>query len=248
MARQASSSNLATRSYGNCPNGKRIRRTKGAVPTRACSMRKMTISLLTLLGLVLCLDTASAQNPLFGGGGSGGGGGGGSAPVGGGGGGGAAPSPSFSGAPPGHVGGHPPPRGYHPAPQSSPGMGQGNPLAPRYGGGPGIVQRQYRTTPHYQPRPQSQYQAGNPLSPHAQPQQHTSRIYMQRRIGVLGAHHQRYRYRRQGYTHFYGGWWYASPWWLESYSDYDYWSSVCADRWGYGTRRYYSCMAYYGFY
>jgi len=27
-------------------------------------------------------------------------------------------------------------------------------------------------------------------------------------------HGQRYSYRRPGYTHFYGGYWYASPWWL----------------------------------
>jgi hypothetical protein len=65
---------------------------------------------------------------------------------------------------------------------------------------------------------------------------------------VLGAHHRRYRHRRRGYTYFYGGWWYASPWWLSSYIDYDYWSDVCASRWGYYTPGYYSCMAYYGFY
>jgi hypothetical protein len=65
---------------------------------------------------------------------------------------------------------------------------------------------------------------------------------------ILGARHRRYRHRRHGFAHYYGGWWYASPWWLSAYSDYDYWSDVCGSRWGYGTRRYYSCMAYYGFY
>ena len=77
---------------------------------------------------------------------------------------------------------------------------------------------------------------------------HTARIYTQRRMKTFGSHHHRYRHRRRGYTYYLGGWWYAFPWWEESYSDYDYWSDICSSRWGFGTRRYYRCMAYYGFY
>jgi hypothetical protein len=65
---------------------------------------------------------------------------------------------------------------------------------------------------------------------------------------LSGKHHRRHRHRQHGYTYYYSGWWYASPWWLETYGDYDYWSGICAYRWGYGTGRYYWCMAYYGFY
>ena len=123
---------------------------------------------------------------------------------------------------------------------------------------PGIVQHQFRGTPQYRVSPrvvQHQYR-GTPqyrVSPgvvkHARLRQHTSRIYTQRRMqSHSGKHHRRHRHRQRGYAYYYGGWWYASPWWLGSYSDYDYWSDVCASRWGYGTPGYYSCMAYYGFY
>ena len=105
------------------------------------------------------------------------------------------------------------------------------------------VQPQYRGTPHYRTRGQGRFsQQVAPL------RQHANRTYLQRRMQVIGAHHHRYRHRRRGYAYYYGGWWYASPWWLSAYSDYDYWSDVCASRWGYGTDRYHSCMAFYGFY
>ena len=121
----------------------------------------------------------------------------------------------------------------------------------------GSVQHQYRAAPQYRVSPQTvqqQYRATRQrhVSPqvvqHAPLRQHTSKIYTQRRMQILGAHHPRHRHRQRGYAYYYGGWWYASPWWLESYSDYDYWSDVCGSRWGYYTPGYYSCMAYYGFY
>jgi len=63
-----------------------------------------------------------------------------------------------------------------------------------------------------------------------------------------GHNFHRYRSRRDGHHYYYRGWWYAFPWWFEGYSDYDYWSNVCAARWGYNTYRYYRCMRSYGFY
>lgn len=143
--------------------------------------------------------------------------------------------------------------------------------APQYHVSPRVVQHHYTATRQYRVIPHTvrhHYRAtSHRISPgvvqhqtrtrrrtvsrnvaHARLRQHTSRTYTHRRMLVLGAHHRRYRHRRHGYAYYYGGWWYASPWWLESYSDYDYWSDVCASRWGYYTRGYYSCMAYYGFY
>ena len=66
-----------------------------------------------------------------------------------------------------------------------------------------------------------------------------------------GAHYPRYRYRHRGYPYYYGGWWYAYPWWIDNgpyYNggDCDYWSNVCASQWGYGSDDYYGCMSYYG--
>lgn len=69
---------------------------------------------------------------------------------------------------------------------------------------------------------------------------------MQRRSGT---HHRRYRHRRQGYGHYYGGWWYALPWRLSepNYEGYcEYWSDRCALQWGYRTREYYGCMRHQG--
>lgn len=35
-------------------------------------------------------------------------------------------------------------------------------------------------------------------------------------------HGHRYRHRRHGYTHYYGGYYYAQPWWLPGYGGYGY--------------------------
>lgn len=128
--------------------------------------------------------------------------------------------------------------------------------APRIGRS--VVQHQYRAMPQHrisprvvqhQYRSRPQHRGSRTTVQHARLQQHTSRIYTQRRLkSVSGAHHRRYRHRRHGYAYYHVGWWYASPWWLGTYNDYDYWSDVCASRWGYGTSRYFRCMAYYGFY
>ena len=75
-----------------------------------------------------------------------------------------------------------------------------------------------------------------------------------RRPGVTGrsgAHYPRYRHRRRGYGYYYGGWWYASPWW--TYGGYygescTYWADECASQWGWNTESYYACLRYYGCY
>jgi hypothetical protein len=67
------------------------------------------------------------------------------------------------------------------------------------------------------------------------------------RHAFVGSHFHRFRFRHGRFRYYHLGWWYALPWWIGSYSDYDYWSNVCASRWGYGTYRYRRCMAYYGF-
>ena len=140
---------------------------------------------------------------------------------------------------------------------------------------PSFVQQQYRAAPHqrlgprmlpqqslttrqhrkaplvHEGRIRQQYIQQKQLRQHVQGQrlqQHTSTIYTQRRMQDQGKHHRRHRRRQRGFTYFYAGWWYAYPWWEESYSDYGYWSRVCAYRWGYRTRGWYRCMAYYGFY
>lgn len=65
-----------------------------------------------------------------------------------------------------------------------------------------------------------------------------------------GAHYPRHRHRGRGFVYYYGGWWYAYPWWDSYYGAYysddcTYWDRQCAWRWGYGTRRYYRCMRYH---
>ena len=119
-------------------------------------------------------------------------------------------------------------------------------ISPQYRVGPGVVQPQYRGIPQYRIGGQGRFSPQ--MAPGTTLRQHANRTYLQRRMQVLGVHHHRYRHRRHGYAYYYGGWWYASPWWLSAYSDYDYWSDVCASRWGYGTDRYNSCMNFYGFY
>lgn len=78
-----------------------------------------------------------------------------------------------------------------------------------------------------------------------------------------GRHGPRYKYRRGRNRHYYGGYWYAFPWWLgfysaPSYGPYyaprrprysggscTYWSQRCNENW---SRRsdYLGCMRYYG--
>ena len=65
-----------------------------------------------------------------------------------------------------------------------------------------------------------------------------------------GANYPRYRHRHRGYGYYYGGWWYAYPWWTETGpyyygGDCDYWSNVCASQYGYDSDAYYSCMSNY---
>jgi hypothetical protein len=230
-------------------------------------MRKaLAVTLVSIAALALATNVASAQR----GGDHGGGGGGGSAAVSGGGGKGGGARPSFGGggkggggpshsfnAPSGKTGGYSRPAGGYSrgavmhAPRQSAGSAQHHRAAPLYS--PRTV-HQYRASPQYRVSPHAaQHESRTtrqPVGPnvvqHAPVRQHTSKTYTRRRMQVVGAHHRRYRHRRHGYTYNYGGWWYASPWWL--YSDYYYWSEVCASRWGYYTPGYYSCMAYYGFY
>jgi len=67
----------------------------------------------------------------------------------------------------------------------------------------------------------------------------------------LGEHHPRHRHRQRGFAYFYGGWWYAYPWWAEYYpsgASCEYAQSVCAVDWGYQTENYYLCMRDYGCY
>lgn len=78
-------------------------------------------------------------------------------------------------------------------------------------------------------------------------QRYSQRYDAQRR----GAHHPRHRHRQRGFTYFYGGWWYAYPWWEDNY----YYGESCEDthrfciaQWGYRTSNYYACMRYYGCY
>jgi hypothetical protein len=40
-----------------------------------------------------------------------------------------------------------------------------------------------------------------------------SHVQLVRWTYVRGRHGARYRYRRAGYGHYYGGYWYARPWW-----------------------------------
>jgi hypothetical protein len=108
---------------------------------------------------------------------------------------------------------------------------------------PGIVQHHYRTTPRYGVSSQVMQHAPSVYS-----RQHTSRVYTRSRVTRSGTHYRRHRHRRRGYVYYHGGWWYAFPWWIGDYSDYDYWSDVCASRWGYDTYGYYRCMRYHGFY
>ena len=82
----------------------------------------------------------------------------------------------------------------------------------------------------------------------------TPHVYARHGVHHLsGANYPRYRHRHRGYPYYYGGWWYAYPWWIESGpyyygDDCEYWSNVCASQWGYDTGGYYSCMSYYGCY
>jgi hypothetical protein len=78
-------------------------------------------------------------------------------------------------------------------------------------------------------------------------------------VGVRsGAAYPRHRFRRQGFAHYYGGWWYAFPWWLGAASYYydvpvaggqcEIWHRECVASWGYGNADYYGCMRYHGCY
>ena len=68
-----------------------------------------------------------------------------------------------------------------------------------------------------------------------------------------GAHYPRYRTRRPGFTNYYGGFWYAFPWWIGSAPYYyddrcEYWQRRCVAEWGFGNPDYYGCMRYHGCY
>jgi hypothetical protein len=76
-------------------------------------------------------------------------------------------------------------------------------------------------------------------------------------IGVrAGARYPRHRFRRPGFAHYYGGWWYPFPWWLGAASYYyevpvaggqcEVWHRQCIASWGYGNADYYGCMRYHG--
>lgn len=96
--------------------------------------------------------------------------------------------------------------------------------------------------------PRSVYGGTLPTTRHAP-------IYGTRRMAGFhsGAHYPRHRHRGRGFIYYYGGWWYAYPWWDSYYGSYynddcSYWDRQCARQWGYGTRRYYQCMRYQGCY
>lgn len=57
-------------------------------------------------------------------------------------------------------------------------------------------------------------------------------------------HGPRYRARRPGF-HFYGGWWYAFPWWLGVTDRCEYWHQQCVYNWGYSNPNYRGCMRYH---
>jgi hypothetical protein len=116
----------------------------------------------------------------------------------------------------------------------------------------------YRGTPQFERAPLS----GHLRVPHVQgapltefrrmPQiQHAPLVARADVLRRLGEHHPRHRYRQRGFAYFYGGWWYAYPWWEEYYpsgASCEYAQSVCAVDWGYQTENYYLCMRDYGCY
>lgn len=67
----------------------------------------------------------------------------------------------------------------------------------------------------------------------------------------------RYRYRRPGFTYFYGGWWYPYVWWGGPVITYrpqyvrpvvpacEYWHDRCVANWGYANPNYRGCMRYH---
>ena len=62
-------------------------------------------------------------------------------------------------------------------------------------------------------------------------------------------HGRRHRSRRRGHRHYYGGYWYAYPWWLHTvprrYGRCEYWQRQCRRNWGRG-RDYRGCMRHHG--
>jgi hypothetical protein len=62
-------------------------------------------------------------------------------------------------------------------------------------------------------------------------------------------HGRRHRTRRGRHRHYYNGYWYAFPWWLQSaprrYNRCGYWRRQCRIRWGRG-RDYRGCMRHHG--
>lgn len=80
-------------------------------------------------------------------------------------------------------------------------------------------------------------------------------VYRYPRVVRTPAHrYPRYRYRRPGFTYFYGGWFYPFAWWLTPQVTYTprvysgrctYWHRQCVRNWGYRTPSYYGCMRYH---
>ena len=74
-------------------------------------------------------------------------------------------------------------------------------------------------------------------------------------------HGQRYRHRRGVHRHYYGGYWYSTPWWVLAPTYYyappivrppvlagqcGYWHDLCVQNWGDRNANYYGCMRYQG--
>ena len=109
---------------------------------------------------------------------------------------------------------------------------------------PGAPVTGLRRMPQLQRAPLSEFRR----LPHIQ---HTPLVANADALKRLGAHYPRHRHRQRGFAYFYGGWWYASPWWDDYYpagASCEYAQSVCAVSSGYQTESYYICMADYGCY
>src|SRR6185437_6023141 len=48
------------------------------------------------------------------------------------------------------------------------------------------------------------------------------------RHAFVGSHFHRFRFRHGRFRYYHLGWWYALPWWIGSYSYYDYWADLAA--------------------
>lgn len=65
-------------------------------------------------------------------------------------------------------------------------------------------------------------------------------------------HGRRYRHKRDGFSYFFLGWWYAQPFWEREVEtrggsgSCSYWHEQCVRNWGRRNADYYGCMRYYG--